>query len=238
MIMTWRYFGTLFVLVVLFGSVSIRPVHAVERSELVHRIDRSETFVQKLMLTRDTAIPISVWRNARGILVFRQYKIGFIFGIKGGYGIAMVRDEETREWSPPAFYQTGEGSVGFQIGGEAVNSVFLLMEKQALDMLIKSEFKLGGDVSVAGGPVGRQAEYKIGQSAPILAYSQAEGLYAGVSIEGGVLLPDNDANRVFYGIKDLKSRQILFENRVEMPEEARSLVKRLNFYSNPDLPEP
>lgn len=223
---------------VLFGSLVFSSAHAVDRAELVHRIDRSETFVQELMLSRDTAIPVSVWRNARGILVFRQYKVGFIFAIKGGYGIAMVRNDETHEWSPPAFYQSGEGSVGFQIGGEAVNSVFLLMTREALDMLIKSEFKLGGDISIAGGPVGRQAEYKVGQSAPILAYSQAEGLYAGVSIEGGVLLPDNDANRVFYGVKGLKSRQILFENRVEMPEEARSLVKRLNFYSKSDLPKP
>ncbi len=86
--------------------------------------------------------------------------------------------------------------------------------------------------SVAGGPVGRQAEVKLGQTAPILAYSKAEGLYAGATIEGGMLLPEQAANQTFYEKKDLKARDILFEKSVKMPVEAQSLVTLLERYSN------
>lgn len=223
---------SLFCLLVVVWCFIPAMLFAAQRDELVHRVDRSETFVKELMKSRDTSIPSAIWRNAKGILVFRQYKFGFIFGVKGGYGIALVRDLKTGEWSPPAFYRTGEGSFGFQVGGEAVDSVFLIMHENALNMLVKSEFKIGGDVSAAAGPVGRQAEAKLGQTAPVYAYSKAEGLYAGATIEGGVLMADQEANRTFYGKKSLKSREILFENAVEMPPEAQSLVKLLSKYSN------
>lgn len=216
----------------LAGTMVLAPAApAQERSELVQRINRSETFIRELMKTRDTAIPPYVWQSVRGILVFRQYKVGLVLGFKGGYGIAMVRDRETNRWSPPAFYRTAEGSIGYQIGGQAVNSVYLLMDREALEMLVKSEFKIGGDIAASAGPVGRQAEAKLGQSTPILAYSKSEGLFVGASVEGGWLMADNHANRVFYNRAGLKSREILFEEAVEMPDAARPLVDLLNLYA-------
>ncbi|HOJ31452.1 MAG TPA: lipid-binding SYLF domain-containing protein, partial [bacterium] len=175
-------------------------------------------------------IPAALFEKCRGIIIMKQYKAGFIFGIKGGYGIAMAKDEKTGEWSPPAFVKSGEGSYGVQIGGQAVDSVLLIMNKDGMEMLMKTKFKLGVDGSVAAGPVGRDASAKLGPGTAVLVYSRARGLYAGATIEGGLIINDDKANEQFYGIKGITVQDILFTNTVEMPDSARPLVDALKKY--------
>lgn len=205
-------------------------VFAAPPKDLVRRIEKAKEFLDDIMEAPDTEIPAALIENCRGIIIMRQYRAGFIFGVKGGFGVALVKDEKTSEWSPPAFVRAGEGSYGLQIGGQAVDSILLIMNKEGMEMLMKTKFKLGVDGSVAAGPVGREASAKLGPGTAILVYSRAKGLYAGATIEGGLILNDDEANEKFYGIKGITAQDILFANAVEIPEAAKGLIKALKVY--------
>ncbi|MBU0533628.1 MAG: lipid-binding SYLF domain-containing protein [Candidatus Omnitrophica bacterium] len=223
--------SVVFLLVVTFLLVPAKGF-AQTRGELTARIERAQEYLGDIMEAPDTSIPQSIMENCHGIIILRQYKAGFIFGVKGGQGIVLVKDETTNEWSPPAFVKTGEGSFGLQIGGQSVDSIFLIMNKDGMEMLNKTKFKIGLDASAAIGPIGRDAEAKVGPGTAILVYSRAKGLYAGASFEGGLLLNDDTANRKFYDVKDITIQDILFDNKVNMPEEAKPLINLLNDYIN------
>jgi lipid-binding SYLF domain-containing protein len=200
------------------------------RRTLAHRIGDAARYVEDIMEAPDTAIPQELLSKCRGVIILRQYRAGFIFGVKGGRGIALARDEQTKEWSPPAFIRSGSGSYGFQIGGQAVDTIFLIMNRDGMNMLMKTNFKVGVDASIAAGPLGRDAEAKVGPGSAILVYSRAKGLYAGASFEGGLLLNDEKANDLFYGKTGLSGRSILFQNAVPMPPEAEILISLLKKY--------
>lgn len=205
-------------------------VFAAQPRALVKRIDMAKEFLDDIMEAPDTEIPAALIQKCRGVVILRQYRAGFIFGVKGGYGVALVRDEKTGEWSPPAFVKSGEGSYGVQIGGQAVDSILLIMNKEGMEMLIKTKFKLGVDGSVATGPVGRDASAKLGPGTAILVYSRTKGLYAGATIEGGLIVNDDVANEKFYGIKGITTQDILFAGAVEMPDAAKDLIEALKNY--------
>ncbi|MCM8764498.1 MAG: lipid-binding SYLF domain-containing protein [Candidatus Omnitrophica bacterium] len=222
-----------FIKMIACAAVSIfiaSSVFAAPPKTLVKRIDKAKEFLDDIMEAPDTEIPAALIEKCRGIVIMRQYKAGFIFGVKAGFGVALARDEKTGQWSPPAFVRAGEGSYGVQIGGQAVDSIFLIMNKEGMEMLIRTKFKLGVDGSVAAGPVGRDASAKLGPGTAILVYSRAKGLYAGATIEGGVILNDDEANQQFYGIKGLTAQDILFAGAVEVPESAKGLINALQFY--------
>jgi lipid-binding SYLF domain-containing protein len=221
----------MFLLIIALGLLVPIRGFADTRSKLVEQIERAQEYMKDIMEAPDTAIPESLMRKCKGIIILRQYKAGFVFGAKGGAGIVLVRDEKTREWSPPAFIKTGEGSFGLQIGGQSVDSIFLIMNKDGMKMLNKTKFKIGVDASAAVGPVGRDAEAKVSPGTAILAYSRAKGLYAGAAFEGGLLLSDNTANEKFYNVKNITLQDIVFNKKVNMPDEAKSLVDSLNNYS-------
>jgi lipid-binding SYLF domain-containing protein len=221
-------------LVLFVAAFVLTPVvgFAQTRGELTARIERAQEYFEDIMEAPDTAIPQSIIEKCHGVIILRQYKAGFIFGVKGGVGIVLVKDRYTGQWTPPAFVKTGEGSFGLQIGGQSIDSIFLIMNKDGMEMLNKTKFKIGLDASAAIGPVGRDAEAKVGPGTAILVYSRAKGLYAGASFEGGLLLNDNTANQKFYDIKDITVQNILFEDKVEMPNDAKPLVSLLEEYSN------
>ncbi len=221
--------NVLFLFVIVFLLVPANGF-AQTRGELTARIERAQEYLEDIIEAPDTAIPQSIMEKCHGLIILRQYKAGFIFGVKGGQGIVLVKDKYTGEWSPPAFIKTGEGSFGLQIGGQSVDSIFLIMNEDGMEMLNKTKFKIGVDASAAVGPVGRDAEAKVGPGTAILVYSRAKGLYAGASFEGGLLLNDDSANRKFYDVKDITIQNILFENKVKMPNEAKPLVSLLNNY--------
>ena len=182
----------LLLFVCILGTVLDAPTQAASRARRkgAKRIKRARTYFDEIMEAPDTAIPQTVLQNCRGIIVVRQYKAGFVLGAKGGAGLAMLKDKVTKKWSPPVFIKTGEGSIGFQIGGQSIDSIFLIMNKEGVKMLLKSKFKIGVDASAAAGPVGRDAEAKVGAGTAILVYARAKGLYVGATVEGGLLRPD------------------------------------------------
>lgn len=215
---------------VLFFCVSFSSF-AATKGDLVKRIKNSEDTIKYMMHSQDTAIPQYFLKEAYAVIFLKQYKAGFVLGAKGGNGIILSKDKKTGEWSPPSFISTAEGSLGFQIGGKVVDAILLIMNEEGLTLLLKSKMKIGGEVSVAAGPVGREAGVKAGLPATgILIYSRARGAFIGASFEGGLIMTDDEANRMFYGIEDIKAREILLEGRVEMPQEAVPLINTIKKY--------
>jgi SH3 domain-containing YSC84-like protein 1 len=201
------------------------------KGSLAKRINNAKAYLEELTEAPDTAIPQSLMADCRGLVILRQYKAGFVIGVKGGQGIVLMKDEKTKAWSAPAFIKNGEGSFGFQIGGQAIDAIFLIMNKQGVEMLMKTRFKVGVDASAAAGPVGRDAAASVGPGTAILVYSRAKGLYAGAVFEGGFLVSDDDANATFYDRKGITSEDILFGGSVPVPKEAKPLIRKLEEYA-------
>lgn len=142
-------------------------------------------------------------KNAKGVLIFPQIiKGGFFLGGSGGTGVFLVRDEMTGTWSHPAFYTLGSVTFGLQIGGEAAEVVMVAMSKKAVNTLLSSSVKLGGDVSIAVGPLGGGAKGAIAVpevTADFISFTRTKGLYAGLNLEGSVLGVRTGLNEAFYG---------------------------------------
>ncbi|MFN8060207.1 MAG: lipid-binding SYLF domain-containing protein [Vicinamibacterales bacterium] len=166
------------------------------------RLSKSAEVVEALVATPDDAIPEYILDRAEGIVVIPTLvKGGLVVGAEHGRGVMSVRHRQTRTWSVPSFVSMTGGSIGWQIGLQSVDLVLLVMNADGIDDLLKSEFKLGANASVAAGPIGRtaQAATDATMSAKILAYSRAKGLFAGATVEGAALRDDRDANERFYG---------------------------------------
>jgi len=155
--------------------------------------------------------------RAKGVLIFPQViKGGFILGGSGGTGVFLMRDEKTGEWGQPAFYTLGSITFGLQIGGEAAEVVMLAMTQKAVDSLLASSFKLGGDASVAVGPIGGGA--KASATVPsvtgdFISFAKSKGLYAGVNLEGSVVAVRDSLNKAYYA-RDVSPAEILVKRDV------------------------
>ncbi len=218
----------------LLGLFFFAPLEAISKSRVNSRLSELERVFERQQSNLETRIPDNFLDDAVGIIIVTQYKGGFFFGAKGGHGAAFARDKETGKWSAPAFLKSGEGSAGIQIGGQGIDTVYVVRNQNGLDILDKSRMRIGIDASAAAGPRGADLEAKIGPEISILAYSRARGLYVGASIEGGSLWPDEEANEAMYG-SGVSNRDILYGNKVAVPEQAKSLIKR--FQSSGDKPE-
>ena len=151
--------------------------------------------------------------KAKAILIIpRMIKAGFIFGGTGGSGTLLGRDEKTGTWSYPAFYSMGSVSFGLQIGGAADQVMLLVMSQKGMDKLLTSSFKLGGDISIAAGPVGVGVGVK-GVTADVLAFSRSKGVFGGLTIEGAVVAPRDKWNSAYYG-KSVRPTDILILRNV------------------------
>jgi lipid-binding SYLF domain-containing protein len=158
-------------------------------------------------------------------------KAAFIVGGKYGKGFVSCR-RDSGGWSAPAAVKVEGGSVGFQIGGSETDAILLVMNKGGIEKLLSSKFTVGADASVAAGPVGRssQAATDAKLNAEILTYSRSRGVFAGVSLDGATLRPDEDANAELYGSK-LKNREIVMGN-TQVPAPATELIATLSKYSS------
>ena len=171
-----------------------------DNSKAVDRVEAAGTVLDEIQAAPDNRIPEEVLGSAECVAVVpSMLKGGFVFGARYGRGIASCRTE--KGWSAPAFFTIGGGSFGLQIGGQAVDLVMLIMDKDGMDHLLSSQFKLGADASAAAGPVGRHAsadtDWKM--RAQVLTYSRARGLFAGLELAGAVIKQDKDSTRDFYG---------------------------------------
>jgi lipid-binding SYLF domain-containing protein len=195
-----------------------------------NRLQNSGTVMQEVLDIPDD-IPQDLLDKARCVVVMPSVlKAAFVVGGSYGRGTMVCRTGKdfTGPWGAPAMYALEGGSVGLQIGAEATDFVILVMNNRGAESLLHSKVKLGGDASVAAGPKGRtaSADTDAYMRAEMLSYSRARGVFAGVSLEGSTLRPDNDANHRLYG-PDATAALIITEPKYESPESGKTLVHRL-----------
>ncbi len=197
-----------------------------------HSEDAAKVF-DEIMAVPDKSIPKDLLDKAEAIAVFPGVvKAAFIIGGSGGQG--SISRRTARGWSAPAFFKIGGGSFGAQIGAEKTDYVLLIMNEKGLRGLLEDKFEIGGEASIAAGPVGRtaSASTNVTVDAAILSYSRSKGAFVGVSLKGGVISPDNDLNEAVYG---MKARDILTGpqkvNVAQLPAGLRAFPTTLARYS-------
>jgi lipid-binding SYLF domain-containing protein len=203
---------------------------AASRDEDARRIDHAAKVLREIMDTPDKAIPRRLLASAKCIAIIPgEEKVAFFVGEKGGKGVVVCRNERSG-WGDPVFIMVGGGSFGPQIGISSTDIVMLFMNEHAAARLLADKFSLGGDASIAAGPVGRDvaAGTDVSMQAEILTYARTHGVFAGASLEGAVVHAEHDDDRDFYGNAD--RGQILHGN-VPEPAEAQPLLSELDMYS-------
>jgi lipid-binding SYLF domain-containing protein len=194
------------------------------------RLENSGTVMDEILNVPDD-LPQDLLDKARCVVVLPSVlKAAFIVGGSYGRGTMVCRTGKdfTGPWGAPAMYALEGGSVGLQIGGEATDFVILVMNNRGMESLLHSKVKLGADATIAAGPKGRtaSADTDAYMRAEMLSYSRARGVFAGISLEGSTLRPDEDANHRLYG-KDASAQKIVLESKVDAPPAGAKLVGRL-----------
>jgi len=209
----------------LFGVVALDAANKEQQ-----RLEQAGIVLEEILNVPDN-IPQDLLEKAECIIVYPSVKkAAFIFGGSYGRGAMVCRSGETFSgpWGAPAMYALEGGSVGFQIGGQATDLVLLIMNRKGTDSILDSKVKLGAGVSVAAGPKGRDATASTDayMQAEILSYSRAQGLFAGVSLQGATIRPDDDASAKVYGRK-IKARDIVLGRVIAVPASGQHLVRVL-----------
>jgi SH3 domain-containing YSC84-like protein 1 len=197
----------------------------------IEQSQKAAKVFSEIMNISDKAIPENILEKAECVAVFPDVlKAGFIVGGRGGRGVASCREGNT--WSAPIYLNLGGGSFGLQIGAQATDFILLIMNKEGVDSLLKSKFELGGDASVAAGPVGRQAGASTDArfDAQMLSYSRSKGLFAGLELKGVVIKTDEGDMRDAYG-RDVTAKEVLQKNKVSAPAGIRAFPETLAKYS-------
>ncbi len=194
------------------------------------RLENSGTVLQEVMDVPDN-IPQDLLDKAECVIVFPSVlKAAFVVGGSYGRGAMVCRTGAHFDgaWGPPAMYALEGGSVGFQLGGQATDLVLLVMNERGASSILDSKVKIGADASAAAGPKGRDASADTDAylRAEILSYSRSRGLFAGISLEGSTLRPDDDATADVYGRK-LTAREIVLGGKVSIPPSGQHLVRVL-----------
>jgi lipid-binding SYLF domain-containing protein len=218
------------------GSLSFAKTPGNAKDEQ-DRLQNSGKVMQEILNVPDD-IPQDLLAKARCVVVMPSVlKAALVVGGSYGRGTMVCRTGKnfTGPWGAPAMYALEGASVGLQIGGEATDFVFLLMNDRAASSLLHSKVKLGADASIAAGPKGRSAaaDTDAYMRAEVLSYSRARGVFAGVSLEGSTLRPDNDANRKLYG-SDASAARIITGSDISAPSSAHDLIAALQT-SSPQL---
>jgi SH3 domain-containing YSC84-like protein 1 len=205
-------------------------VYASKLNKEQKRLEECGVVMQEVLNVPDN-IPQELLEKAECVIVIPSVrKLAFGVGASYGRGAMVCRTGEKFRgpWGAPAMYALEGGSVGFQIGGEATDLILLVMNDRGMESILSSKVKLGADASVAGGPKGRDAsaDTDAWMRAEILSYSRSRGLFAGVSLEGSTLRPDDEASEQVYG-RAIKAKDIVRSENMSVPGTGRNLVNAL-----------
>lgn len=228
----------LLIMLALLTTAAIVPAQATSKQNKKDISEARKTSTEavkvfnEVMRMPDRAIPRDLLDRAEAVAIFPGViNAAFIFGGRGGVGVISRRT--STGWSAPAFFKLGGGSFGAQIGGQKIDYILLIMNDGGLRGLLEDKFELGGEASVAAGPVGRSASVTTNATldAAIFSYSRTKGLFAGVSIKGAVISPDNDRNQVVYA---QSANQILTKNsnQITVPAYVNNVPQTLDRYSS------
>jgi lipid-binding SYLF domain-containing protein len=215
-------------LVSLFAAVFAHAISDYPRTEYVTRVESCEAILQEFMANPATAIPASVLKSAKGLVIVNQFKAGLVFGIKDGYAVIMVKKPDGR-WSLPVLLAAGELSLGFQVGANAVETIMVLTDDQTPRILFNHRFNVGVDAKAVAGPKMAEAE-KYNREilrTPVLVYSRAKGLYAGATVKAGWLERSDKSNFVLYNTT-YTMPELLYSDWVQPVPEVQPLMNLVN----------
>ncbi|MGQ9744530.1 MAG: lipid-binding SYLF domain-containing protein [Dissulfurimicrobium sp.] len=221
------FFVFIFIYVLVLG-----PMTAFGEESVYHRVDSAIRVLGELNDTPENGIPHGLISSCVGIAIFPNViKGGFILGANYGKGVLVVRDQKTNKWKGPTFLTMGGGSLGWQIGVEAIDFVMVIMNERGIRAFLSNNMTLGADLSVAAGPVGRRLEAATDGTlkAEVYSYSRAKGFFVGTSLQGVYIYNDYDANQAFYLHPYLPS-EILYGDVANIPEEAQRLLAYLDSF--------
>jgi SH3 domain-containing YSC84-like protein 1 len=211
-----------FVLLAAGVGIGGSPAAADDARDARLLVDKARLTLEGFIADKEMGPPLrSLLKRAKGVLVYPQVLRGaFIVGASGGSGVLLAHEETGHGWAGPAFYTIGGASFGLQAGGDASEVVLVALTERGVAALLSTSAKLGVDIGVAVGPVGVSAEAATANlSADIVSYSRAQGLYAGVSLEGAVVAVRGGLNRAYYG-KDVGPADILIRRTASNPQAA------------------
>lgn len=199
-------------------------------TEMDQRILDCNVVMQNLLQMPDKTIPRDLLNRCRGLAIFpRVVKVGAIVGFSFGKGAVLRRDEQTGQWSKPAFFKIRSGSFGPQVGAQSVDLILLVMNEKGVQGMLEDRFTLGADMSITAGPMGRDAsaETNLGFEYGILSYSRTRGLFAGISLTGAAMEPDREANEAYHGA-GVSVQDVFYEGKGVLSDNAKLLVETLD----------
>jgi len=212
-------------LIAIFGAARARADDTrTPRADLVVRVETCEAILREFMAAPDTQIPQSVWQKARAVMILSQFKAGFIFGVKGGYGVLMVKKPSGR-WSLPVLIDASEASLGVQVGAKDVETVCIITDDATPRLLFASRLNIGVDAKAVAGPKSAEAESSAKSVfiAPVLVYSKSVGLFAGATVKAGHVQRNDVANFTLYNTS-YTMPELLYSDWVTPPAEVQPLM--------------
>jgi SH3 domain-containing YSC84-like protein 1 len=217
--------ATLYLMLTLALSLSARAGST--REDDIHRIQESAEIFREIMGTPDKAIPQDLLESAQCIAIIPS-EMKFAFVVGGNYGKGLVTCRGVKSWSAPVFLAVSGGSLGFQIGGSSTDLILVFRGRRGLQKLLSDKFKIGGDASAAAGPVGRSAAAgtDVTLHAEILTYSRSRGVFAGISLSGAVVQPDDTGNAALYG--GPANTEDILSGKTAIPPDAMVLVEAVS----------
>jgi lipid-binding SYLF domain-containing protein len=228
-----------FLLAILFTAALVAPVSSAlaqsEPSREEATLITATQVLEELAATPDQRVPDWLMQRAYGVAVIPEViKGAFFVGGRYGNGVLSVRDATSGRFSNPIFIRLGGGSFGAQIGATSTDVVLVFVTARSVEDFARGKFTLGGDVSVAAGPVGRQTEAAAGKAAEIYSYSRSRGLFAGIALDGTVIAFDRSGNHAFYSDDDVTTSMITHNKVTTHSESARRFVAAVAAGANGD----
>ncbi|HMD59783.1 MAG TPA: lipid-binding SYLF domain-containing protein [Opitutaceae bacterium] len=214
-----------FSLIAIFGAAQARAGDShTARSDLVVRVETCEAILREFMATPENSVPPSVWQKARGLMILSQFKAGLIIGVKGGYGVLMVKRPNGR-WSLPVLIDASEASLGIQAGAKNVETVCIITDDATPRLLFTNRFNIGVDAKAVAGPKSAEAESDATKTfiAPVLVYSRSVGLFAGATVKAGHVERNDPANFILYNTS-YTMPELLYSDWVTPPTEVQPLM--------------
>lgn len=221
--MNWRSLAAFFASVIVIACVGNTLAQDKELRDAEDRVNKGVDVINEIMKADDKSIPRDLLAKAKAIVVFPgTVKGGFIIGAQGGKGLAISR--LANGWSAPAFLNLGGGSVGFQAGASKTDYIMVITNDKGLASLLQDKFEIGGEGSVAAGPVGRTAAASTDakMDAEILTYARSKGVFAGISLKGVAITPDKDMN---FAVYKKTARDVLVDSPVAWKDAPKTLQR-------------
>lgn len=214
-----------FLALALFAAAAPAASAAPTRAETITRVESCEAILREFMANPEYAIPAGILQQARALIIVNQFKAGFFFGVKDGYGVVIAKKPDG-SWSIPVIINAGEASLGFQIGANAVETVMVITDDETPRLLFNDRFNVGVDAKAVAGPKAAQAERANRPiiEAPVLIYSKSKGLYAGATVKFGHLSRNDQANFILYSTQ-YTLPELLYSDWVQPIPEVQPLMQ-------------